>query len=94
MRYFAQASKGFVEVVKSDKAPRLERSWLKKTYHDPWLGRKTTRKILVIAFSDSEVVAQISTRKFGQLTGHTLKPGTVWLLSATQAASIIKETNK
>jgi hypothetical protein len=82
MSYFAQASKGFIEIVEADSPPKPVKSFLKRPYYDTWLGRSQTRKIPIISFEGGLVIATLSPRKFGNLTGHTLRPGTVWKLTA------------
>lgn len=80
---YAQASKGFVEIVRADSPPVVQRSFLKRTYYDNWLGRRMIRKVPVISFETSgKVLKQFTTRQFGTLTGHTLKPSTVWELDS------------
>lgn len=80
-RLWATAYKGFVEVVDSQDEPRVVRSVLKVPYHDWfWPHKKRTRNIPVTSFEGGDVVATYKGRKFGDLSGHTLRPGIVWLL--------------
>lgn len=88
MTHYAQASKGFVEVVLANRKPVVEVSFLKRSYYDWWLNRSMERKIPVVAFKGGKVRWSFSPRKFGDLTGHTLRPGTVWRLSAEHVAKI------
>lgn len=81
-KLYAQASKGFVEVVIAEKPPVATRSYLRRKYWDGWLGRSMERKIPVISFDSSHVIATMNHKKFGNITGHTLRPGTVWRIPA------------
>lgn len=93
-KIYAQALKGYIEIVEASDPPAISRTYLKRPYFDPWLGRSMTRKIPVISFEGGKVIGQFTTRKFGNLTGHTLRPGTVWQLDSKLAEQLVEKKEK
>jgi hypothetical protein len=104
VNFYAIAHKGFIEVVRSTKPPVRKVTYLTRKYqrggdlYFDWdtgtyqQSKRTTitRRIPVISYSGRyKTLASKNPRQFGKLTGHTLRPGTIWKLSAEVANKLI-----
>lgn len=89
-KLYAQASKGFVEIVRMEKPPSVTRTYLRRKVWDSWLGRHTERRIPIVSFDSQDVLATFNHRKFGDLTGHTLRPGVVWEIPAELESKLVQ----
>jgi hypothetical protein len=103
--HFALAHKGYVEVVSAVREPARKVSYLVRSYpkygfrdretvwgtYKDWVQIGTTkRRLPVVSFTGHyKVLVSKPTRTFGKITGHTLKPGTIWRVDNETLAKLV-----
>jgi hypothetical protein len=81
-KLFAQAYKGYVEIVSAHRPPVVSKSRVTIKSRLPWFPYNTTsRKMTVVSFNGGDSVIKTMPRSmFARRTGHNLQTGVVWAL--------------
>lgn len=96
MRYFVLGLKGTVEIRASNSPPKAVRSALEGGSRRIWdwrraVYREQKTKVELLTFSGGQLLGSpIRARKFAALTGHSLKPGTVWEIKEETAQKLLE----